>query len=91
VVRPPRPQMGMRRGERKRSSAGGRCTALRHQKVVFRLPGTRCRRQRGAVQPNPNSERANVALYVRGQRSPAKWNCAVTQCGSVVGTALRGN
>jgi hypothetical protein len=29
VVRPPRLQMGMRRGERKRSSAGGRCTALR--------------------------------------------------------------
>ena len=29
MVRPPRLQMGMRGGERKRSSAGGRCTALR--------------------------------------------------------------
>ena len=77
MVRPPRLQMGMR-GERKRSSSGGRCTALRSPESGVSA----------SVQPNPNSERGNVALYVvRGQRGPAKWNCAVTQCGGVVGTA----
>jgi hypothetical protein len=46
---------------------------------------------RAAVQPNSNSERGNAALcVVRGERSPAKWNCVVTQCRGVVGNTDRG-